>query len=127
MTNELANTDSRFFCTVDANTRAGAVRVANALNASISLNDYANDILEVVDIVCVPGKRAKTGDDCINTHIILKDGTTLFTQSEGIAKSARFIVDILKPEFLHEGVEMMIQETPLRSGNTLKTLKIIEK
>lgn len=129
---ELATTDKLpmttisegFVNTVNMDSFEGAATVANAINASVSLNDYENDILDVVDIVTVPGVRAQSGDECINTHLILADGTTVFSQSAGIARSAKFIVGFLG-DYIHDGIRVRVKEQKLRNGNSLKSLEIV--
>ena len=122
--NNIATTSDGFVNTVNMDTFEGAAAVANALNASVSLNDYDGEILDVVDIVTVPGVRAQTGEECINTHLILDDGTTVFSQSSGIARSARFIVGFLG-DFIHDGIRLRVKEQKLRNGNILKSLEIV--
>jgi len=133
MSNELATTNTQlpminipegFVNTVNMDSFEGAAAVANALNASVSLNEYENDILDVVDIVTVPGVRAQSGEECINTHLILSDGTTVFSQSAGIARSAKFIVGFLG-DYIHDGIRLRVKEQKLRNGNTLKSLEIV--
>lgn len=128
--NQLAMADDAFvfpesfFNTVDVSTMAGAATVANALNASISLNEFGGEILDVVDIIAVPGVRSQTGEQCINTHLVLADGTTLFSQSAGIARSAKFIVGFMG-KYIHDGIKIRVKEQKLRNGNTLKSLEIV--
>lgn len=133
MANELATTNTQlpmiaipdgFVNTVNMDSFEGAAAVANALNASVSLNEYENDILYVVDIVTVPGVRVQSGEECINTHLILNDGTTVFSQSAGIARSAKFIVGFLG-DYIHDGIRLRVKEQKLRNGNTLKSLEIV--
>lgn len=125
-TNQTANISipDGFVNTVDMNTFEGAAAVANALNASVSLNEYEGEVLHVIDIVTVPGTRALSGEDCINTHLLLADGTTVFSQSAGIARSAKFIVGFLG-DYIHDGICLRVKEQKLRNGNTLKSLEIV--
>ena len=135
MTTELAKAESMDFnipegyiCTVDLSNKEGAIVVANALNNSTSLEEYLGDdkdkILNVKDFVTVPGVRARTGEQCINTHLVLEDGTTLFTQSDGIARSVRFIVGFIG-QYISDGINLRVKEQKLANKNTLKTLEIV--
>lgn len=122
------------FNTVDMSTFEGAMKLTNAINASQSLADYVdkndNPILNVVDIVVTPGTRKSRdgGDDvpCDDTRLILADGTSLMTQSGGIARSARFIAGFCGSE-LHNGILMQVLSQKLSNGNTIKSLVIVGK
>lgn len=120
------NIPEGYICTVDISTFEGAATVTNAINASTSLNDYKEDVFEIVDIITVPGVRSRTGEQCINTHLVLKDGTMLFSQSDGVARSAKFIVGFLG-QYIHDGIKVRVKETALRNGNSLKTLELVAK
>ena len=122
------------FNTVDMSTFDGAMKVANAINNSQSLAQFVEDndnpIFTVVDIVVTPGMRkARDGGDdvpCEDTRLILEDGTSLLSQSGGIARSARFIAGFLGA-VLHDGIKIRVSEQKLRNGNTIKNLEVIGK
>jgi hypothetical protein len=121
------------FNTVDITTFDGAVTLTNAINNSKSLNDFVEDNDEpfmVVDIVLTPGVRKSRdgGEDtpCEDTRLILADGTSLLTQSGGIARSARMIAGFLGNN-LHDGILMRVNSQKLRNGNTIKTLEVVGK
>ena len=120
------------FNTVDMSTFEGAMRVTNAINNSRSLAEYCeendNPILEVVDIVVTPGiRKSRDGgadQPCEDTRLILADGTSLLSQSGGIARSARFVAGFVG-SVLHDGILMRVVEQKLRNGNTIKNLEVI--
>lgn len=122
------------FNTVDMSTFEGAMKVTNAINNSQSLSEYdeANDnpIFTIVDIVLTNGVRKSRdgGEDtpCEDTRLILDDGTSLLSQSTGIARSAKFIAGFLG-DALHDGVKVRVATQKLRNGNTIKNLEVIGK
>lgn len=122
------------FNTVDMTTFDGAMKVTNAINNSQSLAEYdednGNPIMTVVDIVLTPGVRKSRdgGEDvpCEDTRLILADGTSLLSQSGGIARSARFIAGFLGNS-LHDGVLVRVVSQKLRNGNTIKNLEVVGK
>lgn len=122
------------FNTVDMTTFDGAMKVTNAINNSQSLAEYdednGNPIMNVVDIVLTPGVRKSRdgGEDvpCEDTRLILADGTSLLSQSGGIARSARFIAGFLGNS-LHDGVLVRVVSQKLRNGNTIKNLEVVGK
>lgn len=122
------------FNTVDMSTFDGAMKVTNAINNSKSLSEFDEDndnpIFTIVDIVLTNGVRKSRdgGEDtpCEDTRLILADGTSLLSQSTGIARSAKFIAGFLG-EALHDGVNVRVATQKLRSGNTIKNLEVIGK
>ena len=142
MTNEITTTNNSHefiipdgaFNTVDMTTFDGAIRVANAINDSKSLAEYVsnndNPILNVVDIVVTSGiRKGRNGMDdmpCEDTRLILADGTSLLSQSSGIARSARFIAGFVGAA-IHDGILIQVVEQKLNNGNTIKNLRIIGK
>ena len=144
MTTELATTNANnmtasiipegSFSTVDTTTFDGAMRVTNAINNSESLNDYVRDnnnpTMTVVDIVVTNGMRkARDGGEdtpCEDTRLILADGTSLLSQSGGIAKSAKMIAGFCGAE-LHNGLLIRVVSRELRNGNTIKNLEVVGK
>lgn len=145
MTNELATTNTNntnndivipngAFNTIDMSDFNGAVRLANAINASGSLAEYVqnnnNPELPVVDIIVTNGvRKGRNGMDdmpCEDTRLILADGTSLLSQSTGIANSARWIAGILGTA-IHEGILLQVVTQQLNNGNTIKNLRIVGK
>lgn len=140
MTNELATTNvvstniipEGAFSTVDMTTFEGALKITNAINNSQSLAEFdennGNPVITVVDIVVTPGVRKSRdgGDDvpCEDTRLILADGTSLMSQSGGIAKAARFIAGFCGSA-LHEGIMLRVVSNKLRNGNTVKSLEVV--
>lgn len=142
MTKELATTNNvtaniipeGAFNTVDMTTFEGAMKVTNAINNSSSLAEFVEDnndpVLTVVDIVVTPGTRKSrdNGEDipCEDTRLILADGTSLLSQSGGIARSARFIAGFCGAE-LHNGILIRVASQKMRNGNTVKSLVVVGK
>lgn len=139
MSNELSTTENTaiatadaamdiptgYICTVDRSTREGAITVANALSDAMSLNDYIAEDKErrftITGIITTPGVRSQTGEVCTNVYMVLKDGNIVFSQSEGIKRSAQQIVGLLDGDF-GEGIEVSVSEKNLGGGRTLKSL-----
>lgn len=124
MSNEIMANNSNYICTVNPDSFDGARAIANAINASSSLADLGDKPFTVVDIITMPGVRAKTGEACTQSYFILEDGTSLFTQADGIARSITALMPIIK-NWLHDGITMRVRAQPTKSGNTVKTLELV--
>ena len=114
-----------YICTVDITTIEGKLYVMKALNGSTSLADRVNETLMVKNIVTTQGGRSRTGEECINTHLLLDDGTALFSQSDGVARSAQVLVALFTINGVcdfGDGIAIKCVEQKLPNGNTLKTL-----
>ena len=120
----LFNIPDGFICTVDLNDVKGKVIAANALNAATALSNHVGEVFNLVDIITAPGTRAQSGAPCENVYLILDDGRAYFSQSEGVAKSARFITGLWNGDF-GTGIKIRCDEQKLDSGRTLKTLNIV--
>lgn len=139
MTQELATrnnataTPSNYVNTVSMDTFEGKMAVANAVNSALSLNDTANNgvVIEVTDIITTPGIR-KSRDPrlpdvpCVNTYLIDAEGNAYMSQSDGIARSAEMLVALNIFEGC-EAVGMVVDARPLPNGNTVKSLKVIDR
>lgn len=114
-----------FICTVDITTMEGKLDVMNALNGADSLSKHMDETLLIKNIVTTAGVRSRTGETCINTHLILADGTTLFTQSEGVHRAAATLVALFTNNGVcdfGDGIAMKCIEQKLTNGNTIKKL-----
>lgn len=114
-----------FICTVDVTTMEGKLDVMNALNGSTALSEHEGETLLVKNIVTTQGVRSRTGETCTNTHLILADGTTLFSQSDGVARSVKVLVALFTVNGVcdfGEGIPVKLVSQQLNNGNTLKTL-----
>lgn len=114
-----------YVCTVDITTIEGKKAVMNAINGGVSLADYETDTFNVVDIITTAGVRSRTGEACTNTYLILDNGTTLFTQSDGVKRSVDTIVALFSgPNGVDfgDGITLKTVSQKLPNGNTLRTL-----
>lgn len=118
-----------FICTVDITTNEGKLDVMNALNGSTSLSDHMDEPICIKNIVTTRGVRSRTGEECVNTYLILDDGTALFSQSDGVHRSVQTLVALFTKVIdgvpvcdFGDGISMRCIEQPLKNGNTLKTL-----
>lgn len=114
-----------YICTVDITTFAGKMAVMNALNGAEPLSEHVDETLIVKDIVTTSGVRSRSGEECINTHLILADGSALFSQSDGVHSAACNLVALFTKNGVTDfgdGIPIKCVERPLRNGNTLKTL-----
>ena len=125
------NNSSIIFSTITAQGIDAAITIANAVNNPDSLNDV-NDVIAVVDILCTHGVRKGRNNlpdvPCVNTTLICKDGTALFSQSDGVARSASTIVTLFPDCGRSQGMEYLplkVNEKLLKNGNTLKVLEIV--
>ena len=114
-----------YICTVDITTMEGKLDVMNALNGCTPLSEHENETLLVKNIVTTQGIRSRTGDICTNTHLILADGTTLFSQSDGVARSVKVLVALFTINGVcdfGDGIPVKLVSQKLNNGNSLKTL-----
>ncbi len=114
-----------FICTVDITTMEGKLDVMNALNGSTALSEHEGETLMVKNIVTTAGVRSRTGEACTNTHLILADGTTLFSQSDGVKRSVEVLVALFTINGVcdfGDGIPVKLVSQKLNNGNTLKTL-----
>lgn len=118
-----------YICTLDLDEIAGKLALAQAINGATTTVGKVGDVLRVVNFVTTPGDRSRTGEACTNTYLILEDGSALFTQSDGIARSVKVIVgtftDRATRKFVNPvslGIGCKIIEEKMQNGNTLKKL-----
>ena len=141
MSNELMNVEAQttavvnntvIFQTFAISTPSDMAKIANAINSPDSMADIpAGVTMNVCDIICSHGMRkGRNGmpdTPCINTVLLLEDGTSLFTQSDGIARSIGTIVSLFPDCGRSQGLKflpMIVEEKQLRNGNTLKTITL---
>ena len=112
-----------YICTLDRSTNEGKVAIAKALNGSEPLKDHMNEVLHLAGVITTPGVRAQSGSECTNNYLVLSDGTVLFSQSDGVARSLKVIAALWSGD-LHDGktvdIKCIVQN--LTNGNTLKTI-----
>ena len=114
-----------YICTVDITTMEGKLDVMNALNGAEALSKHEGETLMVKDIVTTQGVRSRNGDVCVNTHLLLADGTALFSQSDGVARAVRNLVALFTVNGVcdfGDGIALRLTSQVLNNGNTLKTL-----
>lgn len=134
MTTELSTTtqatNDNYRNTLDLATIEGKKATLNALNSAVSLNDFNDTPLTIVDIITTPGVRksrnAGVADTpCQNTYLIDYEGKAYFTQSDGIARSVNGILAFLTADEIHTGIPMCVRSTKLTNGNTIKSLELL--
>lgn len=134
MTTELSTTtqatNDNYRNTLDLATIEGKKATLNALNSAVSLNDFNDTPLTIVDIITTPGVRksrnAGVADTpCQNTYLIDYEGKAYFTQSDGIARSVNGILAFLTADEIHTGIAMCVRSTKLPNGNTIKSLELL--
>jgi hypothetical protein len=114
-----------YICTVDITTLEGKLDLMNALNGSSSLADHVGEVLMVKNVVTTQGVRSRTGEECTNTYLLLADGTTLFSQSDGVKRSVKVLVALFTINGVcdfGDGIALMCTEKKLPNGNSLKEL-----
>lgn len=133
MSEEIMKVDNNVTSTLQPATAADAAKIANAMNASLSLADLGeNAEIEVSDIIVMPGKRESRENpgtylDCENTYLITSDGSSYFSQSAGIARSAKnlgYMMHVLKGETGSFTVRVITQ--PTQKGN-VKSLMVVRR
>lgn len=106
--------------------------IANAANSARSLNaamEDGVDVFNVIGVMTAPGVRKSrdaNGVDapCTNTVLVCEDGNAYFTQSEGIRKSADLLYKLGVFDS-GEAIALSVDVTNTRSGNTIKSLRMI--
>lgn len=103
--------------------------IFNALNDAYSLADEAPDTIVLQGIIMKDGiRRARTQNDvdtpCVDTYLVADDGTAYFTQSDGIARSARDMLALYGNDVA--GLVVRVVEKQLANGNTVKNLRIMD-
>lgn len=125
--NETAqNTDVnyRYICTMDNSTFEGKRAIVNARNSALSLNGYGAESLTVIGAYIAPGVRSQTGQKCANVYLFGKDGTTYFSQSQGIYRSVLDIYDVFPDFNAPDGITVAVKKTPLGGNRYTKSLEI---
>lgn len=115
-----------YICTVDRSTREGAITVANALSDADSLTTLGDESFVLVDVITTPGVRSQTGEACVNTYLVANDGHIYMTQSDGIARSANYIVGLFSVNGVTDfgdGITVNVTTKQLASGRTMKSLR----
>lgn len=114
----------------DDNSIDSAVKMANAMNNPSTLADVV-DVIAVTDIVCTKGTRKGRNGmpdmPCINTTLLCADGSALFSQSDGVARSASVIATLFPDCGRSRGLDYLpirVVESKMSNGNTLKKLVI---
>lgn len=114
----------RYICTMDVSTFDGKRAIINARNTATSLAALGDKPLIITGVYVAPGIRSRTGQKCANVYLFAKDGTTYFSQSEGIYRSVLDIFDIFPDFNAPDGLTVAVKQTPLGDGRSLKSLEI---
>lgn len=122
--NNIATDNNRYICTMDNGTFEGKRAIVNARNTALSLSAIGSKPLVLIGVYTVRGVRSRTGQPCVNVYLFAKDGNTYFTQSKGIYRSALDIYDMFPDFNAPDGVPVMVKETSLGGGRSIKSLEI---
>lgn len=120
-----------FVNTCDLDTLDGKMRIANAINSAVSLNDHVGEVLRIVDVITMPGVRkgrnGQADTPCQNTYLIDADGITYFSQSDGVKRSINTTLSIFKKCDAGKGyLPLACKSDVLPNGNTIKTLVLVD-
>lgn len=116
--------------TLDLSTDRGKQLTIAAYNGAVSLAKEAPEIINLVDVITIPGTRqARSINDiptpCTNTYLITAEGQCFFSQSDGIADSISMIC-ALYPDLNKASdagyLRVKVSEIVTNNGNTLKRL-----
>lgn len=108
-----------------------ALIVANAINDAYSLNEAVapDTVLFVTDIIVVPVTRIDDSGNRVNaegTYLVCADGNAYYSQSAGIARSAKMIAAVTSYRLGKDTpdgyipVKVCVKQT---NGRTYKTLR----
>ena len=113
----------------DTMSRAGKVKLFNALNSAESLTDSRVDRLTLQGVIVQSGTRvdAMTGEvsPAKFTTFITEDGA-YFTQSDGIARSAENLVAAFGEDFADEPVTIEFGTKQLQGGRIMKYFSVVQ-
>lgn len=112
----------------DMTTRAGKVKLFNALNSAESLNDSKVSQLTLQGVIVQSGTRVDqvTGEvsPAKFTTFITEDGA-YFSQSDGIARSAENLVAAFGEDFADEPITIEFGTKQLAGGRSLKFFSVL--
>lgn len=114
----------RCICTMDVSTFEGKRAIINARNTATSLASLGDKPLIVTGVYVTPGVRSQTGQKCANVYLFAKSGKTYFSQSTGIYRSVLDIFDMFPDFNAPDGLPVVVKETALGGGRSLKSLEI---
>lgn len=114
----------RYICTMDVSTFDGKRAIINARNTATSLASLGDTPLTVTGVYVAPGVRSQTGQKCANVYLFAKDGKTYFSQSEGVYRSVLDIFDMFPDFNSPDGLTVVVKQTALGGGRSLKSLEI---
>ena len=114
----------RCICTMDISTFDGKRAIINARNTATSLASLGDKPLTVMGVYVTPGVRFQSGQKCANVYLFAKDGKTYFSQSEGIYRSVLDIFDMFPDFNTPDGLTVVVKQTALGGGRSLKSLEI---
>ena len=114
----------RCICTLDDSTFEGKRAIVNARNSALSLNERGAESLTIVGAYIVPGVRSQTGQKCANVYLFEKNGSTYFSQSQGIYRSVLDIYDMFPDFNAPDGITVAVKQTPLSGKRFTKSLEI---
>lgn len=111
---------------VDMKSFDGVLKVTQALTVAASMDKELEDgkAFEFVGAVFKDGVNENTGEPCKESYFILRDGTALFSKSQGIYQSAYQIVGMLG-DWITSGLWAEVVSQKTGKGNTIKLLKPI--
>lgn len=114
----------RCICTMDVSTFEGKRAIINARNTAMSLASLGDKPLIVTGVYVTPGVRSQTGQKCANVYLFAKSGKTYFSQSTGIYRSVLDIFDMFPDFNAPDGLPVVVKQTALGGGRSLKSLEI---
>ena len=119
--------------TISGDDLESRVLASNAQSDADSLKTIGIDTTFLVrNFILQVGVRSRTGELCVETYLICDDGNVYYTQSSGIAKSAKNFIDCFTDENgnfnapCDRGYGFVVREKTLGNGNTLKTLAAVK-
>lgn len=112
----------------DTATRAGKIKLFNALNSAESLNDSNVQQLTLQGIIVQSGTRVDQATGEVSpaefTTFITED-TAYFSQSDGIARSAKNLIAAFGDDFADEPITIVFATKKLQGGRSLKYFYVL--
>lgn len=127
----IAAQNSSMISTINTGTMQDRITVYNALNNAQSLATADDAVLSIANIILMPGTRkgrnGQPDTECINTYLIDTEDNAWFTQSDGIARSAKSLITMFFSVGLvskDNPLAVKVMEQKLQNGNTIKSLAL---
>lgn len=118
------------YSTIDMNIPQNRIKLFNAHNSATSLKDIGETPFNIVGVMAEEGERSNSKNPCQNTYIFTDDGTVLFSQSNGIAKTINELVALIDGKFAENTtngyVTARVKSSDIGGNRTYKNIELLD-